>query len=229
MDRGSFRDLVTSITKFSGVAYAEDATQINRIINERLRKFSERTWCLYDDAVSFQTAAATGLYDLRGSSFSRELIQIDKVFIEGRPLQDFQGCYGPVRLDELVAFYPSYLTQVPSRPVHFCHIPPKTIRLFPVPDASFSDCFVSGWYFPSPITLAASGDGIEIEIPEEFQRTAAYYTAASLLLPTSTGQADYEKMAVLSQEAAKEMQQLESRSRRLIMGPSIRGSVRRWF
>lgn len=228
MNRGQFRELVLSITKFSGVPYVEDTTDINRLINERCRKFSELTWCLYDDAVVFSTAASSAVYDLRSASFGREMLEVDRLYIDGQPLRDFTGHYGPVQLDELVSRYPTYLTQPTQRPLHYCLLPSQKLRLFPCPGESYPNCFASGYYLPSNITTAASGDVQSIEVPEEFQTTAAYFTAASLLIPHSTGQTDYEKIALLSQEAAKEIQSLQKRNKRFASGPSIRGTQFSW-
>ncbi len=228
MTRIVFRDLVLSICRFSGISYLEDAQDVNGLINERIRSFAERTRCLYDDRITFTLTGSgqAGYYDQHGTAFGRDVLEVHRLYIDGQPLRNFQGKYGPVSIEELATYYPTYLTDSPAKPQFFCQIPPRTIRLFPTPDQDYAQCFAAGWYLPAAIAIQASGDSQELDLPEEYQRTAAYWTASALLIPTATGQSDYERMANLNQEAAFFMQELANRSRRQLGGPSIRGAIR---
>ena len=221
---------MTSICDFSGISYVASAIDVNALINERVRAFAERTRCLYDDAVTFTLAASTSVYSYRSSGvFSRDLIEVDRVYISRNPLSNFQGKFGPISLDELVYNFPTYLTDGTGIPSHFCQIAPHSLRLYPTPASAYVNCFVSGWYMPSNITTSTSGDSTEIGLPEEYQRTAAYFTASALLFPTSTGDIDYQKLAQLNQEAGTQMLELTNRSKRFVGGPSLRGSIRFGF
>lgn len=229
MTRGTFRALVESICRYSGIQYLEDAPAVNDLINERVRSFAERTRCLYDDRIVLtlsSSGSTAGVYDLRGSGFGRNVVEVHRLIIDGQPLLNYQGKYGPISLEELAYWHPKYITDSAAKPRRFCHIPPHSIRLYPAPDQAYGSCFAQGWYMPSSITTHASGDSAEIGLPEEFTRAAAYWTATALMVPTSTAQTDFERLAFLNQDALGLMNELYTRSRRLLDGPSIRGALR---
>ena len=229
MVRSEFRELVLSICRYSGVSYIQDTVEINSLCNERLRVFSERTHCLYDDAIPFTlSTTVSGVFSYRSSAFfTRDLIEVHKVYIDSNPLYNFQSKVGLASLEEIAGFFPTYITDATSIPKYACQIPSNSLRLYPAPASAYSNCFVSAWFMPANITTTISGDSTEIGIPEEYQRTAAYFTAVALLIPTSTGEMDYQKIGMLNAEANNQMEALISKSRRQQGGTSIRNSIPR--
>lgn len=225
MTRGAFRNLTLQLLKYSGQPYLDDTADINSVINNRLKKFTELTRCLYDDAITFTLAASSAIYSLRDTSvFSREVSEVQYVLIDGAPLYNLQAVRGPVSIDELMTVYPGYQTAACAKPFHYALRQPSSIRLFPAPDQVYSNCFVAGWYLhPNISTTAGSGDAVELSIPEEYVRTAAVFTAVELLIPTADGQTDYDRMAMLAKGAAEDMQLLRDRSAQKLQGPFIRG------
>ena len=227
MNRGQFRSLVESYVKYSGNQYISDAVDLNTLCNERLRAFSAETLCLYDDAITLTLTANTATYNFRDLSIvSKELVLPTHVVIDAYPLYNYQMRRGFASLDEVATYSPNYLTAGAAKPNRAILLPGNTLRLVAKPDQVYTNCYLPGFYFHPTISTLPSGDATSISIPEEFQRVAAIYTAIDLLLPTSTAQSDYEKIAVFDKRAAQQMMELKSRSASFFDGPGLRGMNR---
>lgn len=224
MDRKTFREYMLKLISFGGQPYLEDTIEINKFINERVRKFAQETLCLYSDNISFAVSGGVAVYDLRDTTyFGKEIVRAQSIVVSSYgPLINYQGSLGPTSVDELSTQEPNYLSTTAARPKKWLILPIHSIRLWPEPDQAYT-AYVRGWYLPAEITTAASGDTTEIELPEEFQRTAAMFAAAHLMLPTSTGQPDYEKLQLLSKAADDEMKNIRSIALKALDGPSVRG------
>lgn len=229
MTRGDFRELVVSMVRYSGAPYIEDVADQNVLISERVRAFTVHTLCLYNPVVPFTMLANTASYSLRDTqSFDLEMVRVQKVVVNGQPLYNFQGVQGPTSLDELSYRFPTYLTDSTATPQYFAPYPPHHIRLYPKPDANgqANTTSVAGWYMHPTLTGSGVSDSTELSLPEEWVRTAAMFTAGSLLIPTADGDVDAQRLQVLMGNAQAEMQEIKERSLQMLEGPTVRGVKR---
>lgn len=199
-----FNTLVDQIGKHSAPYYtlAANATEFKALTNESLRDFSIRTRCLYDDRLTLTLVATTSTYSFR-STGGAALCQVDTVGIEGRALLNILGEPGPWTVAEVRSTWPDWLSREFDKPILWMGLSPHHVRLWPTPDAVYTDCFYSGWLIHSTL----SGNSDPLEIPDEYCYTAAVYAAVRLLGPNAAG-SGLERMAALDVKAAERMGEL---------------------
>ncbi len=223
MTRGEFRELVVKIADFSSNNYTDSSIEVNALINERIDAFCTWTHLYYGDQITLTITPNVYEYDMRGSSFSQRMSNIDRVFINGQLLLNFESYPGPANLNQLAQFIPGYVSTPSAQPHKWYVRPPNTFCLYPAPDQVYT-CLVAGSYLPQHITLVASGDAQEVPIPSEYVRSCAYFTALALITPTATDQSDYQRLQALSSVAAEDMAALKSRNKKFTSNPNIRGT-----
>lgn len=221
MTRSQFAEIVSAFVATHGRAYLTDETDLNEFYNERLAAYSYRTYCLFDDAIALTLVSGTPTYDLR--ALAKLVFHPMHVVIDGSVLYDYDGQPGPVAALELMRQEPTYLVSTAAPPLRWCYMPPSTIRLWPKPDAVYSNCFVGGYYLHPVIATNAGGDATELTLPVEHQRTAAVFAAIDLMEPNAAADSDYARMKVLDPRAAADMRRHEERAKELLQ----RGTLRR--
>lgn len=220
-----FRTLVFTIAKTHGQPYIKltDTADLNALINESLRRLCVDTKCLYDDNVTFTlSTSVSGRFDMRDTTyFSREMVDIRRVVIDGSPLWGPTASQHLFSVEQIERDVPNYRTAATGKPSRAAVIPPSTLILSPAPSSVYSNCFVSGWYLPDLLEL----DTDELALNEEDQRDAAYQVAYDLILPTAEG-TSLEKAEYLRKKAELAKTNIASRATYRLGGPSQRKAYR---
>jgi hypothetical protein len=214
---------VTAMVAASGRPYVTASADQNRIANDKMLEFAERTRCLYDDAVPFTLVQDQGVYNTRGSAFTKDLCHIDFVYIDGVPLRNYQGHKGLVGLGELQAYEHAYLAAESGRPVRAALINPTSLRIWPNPDVVYSDCYAAGYTLPAAIDTAAGGDNTPIEFNDEDADALAAFIGVGLVEWTAVSESDYERMAYFDRKAAARMKAMSEKMESQQRGPMVRG------
>lgn len=155
-----FKDLKDSVRAYIGrspnalIEYA-DEDSITSFINRRRDEWAELTRCFYEEKGTFTLAANTPTYDMESASFSRPFFLIEQLTIEAAPLRTLTGNVGEVSQRQLFDQSPTHQTANAQKPAYWSFSPPRSIRFWPTPDAAYDDCYVSGYYYPTPLV----GDG----------------------------------------------------------------------
>ena len=223
--------IVTAAVSASGRDFTNNTSADQLVVaNRRIKMFCERTRVLYDDQITFDLSPngsipANGVYDLRDTTytFGKAICWLDTVLIEGVPLRDPEGIPGLTPIGKLP---PGYQVQAASRPRCAVQLSPTSVRLFPVPDQSYSNCFATGAILHPEINVAPFADGTQLSIPDEYCEAVAVFVAIGLIQWTAAESSDYERMAFLSRPAADQMQILENKATTLKHRPAVRGGKR---
>lgn len=219
MTLGDVRALILAFSEVDGQAYiaSSDTTDLNSLINERLRAFTAETLCLdtYNNALTL--TANQALYDYRNTissssasdadasgsgAFAAPMARISYVYVNGNPLYDQFWRPGPFDRTELIRRYPSYTTDS-GTPQRFVIVAPNSMLLHPVPAQAYANSFAVGQILHPVLTA----DSSELVIPEEYHRTAAIYCWATLNLPLAAG-ASMDRIKAIEPYAAQQMEDL---------------------
>jgi hypothetical protein len=224
MTRSEFISLGDSLVRYEGTPYTTDATEKAKLVNDRLRSFTEKVKCLYDDRVAMTLTQNVAVYSLRDTNvFTKEMVTVDIVVVDGDPLYNYQGQIGLASLREVQHFDTLYLTADAAKPSKAFLRPPYHLVFNRKPDQAYANCYVSGFYLHPAIDTDSDGDDVELSVPEEYQRAACVWYAADLMLPTADAKSDYERLALLAKRAGVDMDMLRDASQDMLDGPSVRG------
>lgn len=211
-----------------GINYLSDNSLDEDVFfNDRLKAFTAETLCLYETGAALTLTDAQAAYNYRTASFSPSTVFVDVDHITIRDtnsidsiLMNFNGHPGPISWDELLGAYPNFVNALEGRPLYWAKTAPHSVYLYPKPDtATYPTAYFSGPKFHA--TLSGTD---ALTIPEEYQRVAAIYAAASLMAPYATGDT-YALMRQIDETAFKAMMDLKAagRSRRKATGNRGRG------
>jgi hypothetical protein len=223
MTRAIFLELVLGIVKARGRPWATDVATQRGVLNERLFSFCAETWCLRTDTATVNLVANQGIYSM-ASAFSVPLVSIARVVMNKVPLH-------PKTIHYWAERSPTYQTDTQTYPTEWAYLAggdpsgQDAIRLYPAPSGNVSAAgpITAAWAQPA-LSLDLADDNTPISIPQDYQFTAAVYTAVQLLYPNSGGKTDLELMAQLDQSAAAKMRELASRAFWMSEEPLIRGA-----
>ncbi len=225
--------IVQQIVSTSGNPYVTEDPDMNAVCNRQLRSFSARTRCLYNDQIAFTldpggSIPSNGIYDLRGDAFASQIAWVDFITIDGAPLYDLSDSHSPglITLNDLLHLDSGYQVQGTGRPSRAIRLSPTSIRLYKVPDQAYSNCFAAGSVLHPDIATDASGDVVEVSIPEEFIECAAVFIAVGLINWSSNTESDYERMSYFNKGAAAQMQELIQQTESMRRDPVVRGRYR---
>lgn len=214
MTRARFRRLVLNFANGFGENYllnTED-TELNTLIDEQLKLFTDRTRCLYDDKISFTLILNTDEYSMRNTAvFTQELTEVTAVMINGQFIPR-------ARSQDMKFINSAYILADSNLPKVWFMSPRHSLVLYPKPDQVYSNCFVSAWYLQPDLT----SDSDATLIPEEYDRTAAQFTALALFRP---GKGSVEALTYyrdLKNETEADMKLLRERSDSLISRDNYR-------
>lgn len=224
MTRQEFRELVLELIKPHGAPYSDEIAEQNRVINRRLRMYSARTLCLYDDAITFTLTQDVALYTLTGSAFSKDIFLPEAVLIDGSWLTNYDGEYGPCTIEDLRENAFGYLTADSAKPSRWALMPNGVMRLFAAPDQAYSNCYVQGYTLHPELSVDNDDDeATELSIPEPYVFvSAAWFAALGFLGVNQSTGSDLEIMRGFSITAAEEMGELIKQSQRLMSGSGRR-------
>ena len=236
MTLSDIRSLITAFNEVDGQPYiaTSDTTDLNSLINERLRAFTAETLCLdtYNNPLTLTIGQSTYDYrntiassagvdaDASGSgAFASPMARISYVYVNGNPLWNQFYKPGPYDPTRLLEDFPSYLTDT-GQPMRFCIVAPNSIMLHPTPDVNYANTYAIGQLLHPTLT----SDSQELVIPEEFHRTAAIYCWATLNQPWAAG-ASMERIKTIEPYAAAQMEDLLEQAQAKRTAASAR---RRW-
>ena len=226
MNRGTFLELVLQIVRTRGKSWAPDVATQRGVVNERLFSFCAETWCLRTDTATVNLKANQGLYSM-ATDFSVPLVSINRVVMNTVPLERRTIHY----FAQQSTTYQTDLTSVGAYPTQWAYIAggapsgQDAIRFYPASAGILNAAgpITAVWAQPA-LALDQTDDGTAISIPQDYQFTAAVYTAVQLLYPNSGGKTDLELMAQLDQSAASKMKELASRAFWMSEQEFIRGA-----
>lgn len=194
-------DLVKAYTDVLGQPYVEGTAQ-NDAINRALERFTEDTYCLYDDDVSFTTSASIGHYDMRDTAvFGQKMLRILRVWLEGSMLQQV------ATQRDMTNLQGTYIFTTPSTPAYWFTQGTSQLVLYPKPDSTHADTYVSGWYLHPTL----SDETEELAIPDADIDAAAIECALALMHPRAAGTAK-EHVLALRQELDMAKAKIKARS-----------------
>jgi hypothetical protein len=232
MTRAKMMEIALAMAKVSGNPYVTVAADQNAVANRRMLMFAEKTRCIFRDAITFDLSPSgsipsDGLYDLRDSTntFNKKICQLSYLLVNGVPLLDLKGDIGLVPLPMLKEQYRGYQTVAAGPPKHACMVSPAKLRLFPVPDQSYTNNFAAGYVLPADIDTGSGGDNTQLEFNEEDCEAVACFVGVGLVYWTSATQTDFERMTILSREAASHMGKLMIESEAQMDANMTRGAT----
>lgn len=207
MTRARLKRLALNYASGFGENYVlnTEDTELNSIIDERLKLFTDRTRCLYDDKISLTLSVGVDEYSLRNTSvFTQEVAEITAVMINGQ--------FIPRARSQDMKYIGNYLLASSNLPKLWFMSPRHSLVLYPKPDSAYSNCYVSAWYLQPDLT----SDSDATLIPEEYDRTAAAFVALALLRPGKGTPEALNYYAGLKAETEAEMEALRQRSDSLL-------------
>ena len=194
-------DLVKAYTDVLGQPYLEGTAQ-NDAINRALERFTEDTYCLYDDDVSFTTSSSIGHYDMRDTTvFGQKMLRVLRVWVDGVLIRQVATQRDMVNLESL------YIYATPDTPKYWFTQGTSQLVLYPKPDSTYSDTYVSGWYLHPTL----SDETEELVIPDSDLEAAAIECALALMHPRAAGSAK-EHVLDLRQELEQAKAKIKARS-----------------
>lgn len=208
MTRARFRRIVLNYADGFGENYVlnTEDTELNTIIDERLKLFTDRTRCLYDDKISFTLSVGQDDYSMRNTTvFTQEMAEVTAVMIDGQFIPR-------ARSADMKLISATYLVTPSNKPKLWLISPRHSLQLYPKSDAVYSNSYVSGWYLQPDLT----SDSDATLIPEEYDRTAAAFTALALFRPGKGSREALNYYAGLKAETEAEMDELRKRSDSLL-------------
>lgn len=218
--------MVGAFAEVEGQAYLTASSDLNALYNECVSIFCERTLCVYNPKVALTLSNGVATYNLRDTAIvtTYRVVLPEHVIINNATLTNPLGKPGPLSVKEfsMIDSVWGAASGTPTRWTREVTAPGTTgkagtlIRLYVPPDAttvSNGNNFVGGYVLPPDM----SSDSHEIQVPLEYQRTLAVFTAARLIAPRSAG-SSLEKMSRLDAEAAEQMKMLLDRANAMFAG-----------
>jgi len=174
MELQDFRDtLVKAYTDVLGQPYITGTDQ-NDAINRALERFTEETYCLYDDDIALTTQASIGHYDFRDTdAFAQKMLRVMHVWVEGNLIQRVATQRDMTNIEA------NYIFATPDVPAYWFTQGSTTLMLAPKPASTYADTYVSGWYLHP--TLTQENDAIAV--PDTDIEAAAMKCALALMHP----------------------------------------------
>lgn len=230
MTREDFEALVLSYAKAHGQQYIQttEVAKLREFLNRMFTRICAEHKLIYDDNITFTvTSSSTGIFDLRDTDvFGKQIIACDQVVVNSNLLRRLDGTAGGWSVDELTKFEEQWRTASANEPQAWAARPPHHIRLYPRPDATYSNSAVAGWITHPDITASGFLDTTELSFAPEDCEPIARYCVAELLLPYADG-TSLEKAMQIKALAEKELDAGSSRAGRMYQGPFVRGKYRR--
>ncbi|MEJ5169359.1 MAG: hypothetical protein WHU10_00065 [Fimbriimonadales bacterium] len=212
MTKAEFRSMVTTIARSFGRGITSEQGAVDAVLNERLRKFTQTTRCLYAMDVVLSLTPSVAAYPLTGDAFSRPMADVDILWVDSARLPKTE----PV--EEIAG----YAATDPGPVASWTVLPDHTLLLLPAPDLAYP-AKVAGPCAHRALTVGPDGDDETLEIPEAYLRTAAAYCAVALAFPHAVGKEDVELLQLVDRSAANEMERLKTETSRFKRGPLVRG------
>ncbi len=169
-----------------------DWLRLGTLMNERLGLFTELTRCLFSDKVPMTLTATEPVYSIVDTDvFDEMFVEVTDITINGTALLDTEGYRGPSSLNAIVERYPDWQTRDDALPQFWWREDPESIRLFPAPDAVYSNNFAAGFLrhseFAAETTFAdhEANDLLTVQVPRGLEDVCKKFCAIGLVDPVS--------------------------------------------
>lgn len=181
----TFEDLKQHVRMYAGrsphhLIQVASEQELARFIDAKRKEWAERSKCSYAEASALTTAANQPLYDLQSGALGDSFIEVLQVTIDSTVLTNYSGNPGPVTQHQMFKLSNTHQTAAAGKPRFWSYSFPRSIRLWPTPDAVYDDCFAAGYtYLP---TLAADDD--DVLLPDYDFDNHARWLAGHCINPT---------------------------------------------
>lgn len=188
-------DLVKAYVDVHGAPYVTGTDQ-NDAINQALERFTEDTYCLYDDDVAFTTTNGVANYDLRDTAvFGQKMLRVMRVMVNGNQIRQVATQRDMANLSS------TYILAAADVPTMWFTQGSTTLMLYPKPASTYADSYVAGWYLHPTL----SDDTDVLVIPDADIQAAAIECAIALMHPRAAGKVKENLMALRQELDAMKM------------------------
>lgn len=225
------RDQITGFTEFDLDNYLgrnPTPDEMTGLVNWAIRAFSKKTRCNYSTQITMTLEANDSELDCRDlTNVTKKVLEPRRVTINGSCLRNRYGDYGLWSLSDIEECYPSYQTYDAAQPVRAAWLPNNKLLLSPKVDQAYSNSFISGWYLAADL-VTGTDDSNSPDIPEEYHEVLSYLAAYYAATPNSSEQEGWARLGEFKSNWMEAVDELERKSRNLIMGGTKRGSKADW-
>jgi hypothetical protein len=189
-------DLLKSrdVSNYKGLA--PTATQISEQLNYAARFISKEIY-QFDPSIAMTLTIDDGDMDLFGTAFTRDVLEVKQVIVNGIPLRAANGTIGMWSYQEVERIYPQWRTAAHGTPRIAFQLD-RTLYTYPKPDAAYSNSYVSGTYLCAELT--GSDTALSYDLPVELHVPTVLLAADFAADPTV---AEVEGVARLQRYAAR--------------------------
>ena len=221
-----FTARVFAMANTEGIPYLKptNGIAVTELLGERLNDYAARTQCLETEGLAFTPIVGTRVYDYSQTQtlalvtyLAAPLCMVTNVFLNGAYLTICEDVYGrPGESSErIVSRNLNYLTQASGLPRYWWQKTPNKLCFDRAFDQVYTNCFVSGRLYHTPLTQMDQA----IDFADEDIEHAAVHCAISLLKPYSP-----EVAAKMAGEHEKWIKQRLGECASKITGTESRGS-----
>lgn len=199
-----------------------DTARLDARIDESLKDFARDTMVLPVDHVPLTLVPQTSEYWFADPAGAK-LVAVTGVVIEGELLDNMVGKKGPISVLDLDRFERFWRTVPSGRPKYWWPTGGDRVRLWPTPDAAYSDCGLAGFRWP----VKPAQDTGALDLPLEARESAIYWAAFRVM---AQGQGFSEpKVLELGEMARQGMNELarQRNSERVLR--QRQGDLSRWM
>jgi hypothetical protein len=176
------------------------ATDVAEQLNYAARFVSRRIY-QFDPSIAMTLTIDDGDMDLFGAAFTRDVLEVKRVIVNGQPLRRPDGRVGLWKYQEVEDRYPTWRSTPHALPRIAFQLD-RVLYVYPKPDSAYSNSYVAGQYLCA--TLTGSDTSLSYDLPDELHpavvRLAADFAAdptvsegdALMRLQRYAGKASYD-------------------------------------
>lgn len=204
-------DFLQDRSVFNYQGNSPSATDIAEQLNYAARFVSRRIY-QFDPSIATTLTIDDGDMDLFGSAFTRDVLEVKRVIINGQPLRRPDGTVGLYKYQEVEDRYPTWRSTAHGLPRIAFQLD-RVLYLYPKPDAAYSNCFVAGQYLCA--TLDGSNTALSYDLPDELHPAVVRLAADFASDPTVSENEGLARLQRYVGKAGYDIDEMRRRNMRL--------------
>lgn len=212
MTLGNFRDVLSEFAKAGGTSYvaATNSSGLDLVIDRALKVFTRHTYSLYTVGKSI------GVYSTEPTYSIAPIWEPTAASINGSTLKNRDGVQGFESLSWLTQKSGDISLSQTGTPTYAVVMPQMKLRLWPVPDGSYS-LKVNG--FSEHASIVGSGDSAVLEIEDAWADVAIGIASQLLKAPHADGNSVFGEMMAKDSSLNQRISIYASQNRGVLQGP----------